>query len=81
MRWHPLGGDTTLKHMQAFWDRTSVIEKWIHGFLAAWVCSNLAFNYMMAILTPPGSTRTIAQEVCRAPFHMPMPTVACVGII
>jgi hypothetical protein len=49
--------------MQAYRDRTSPMQRWIHAILAAWVCPNIFFNYIMAIVTPPGTTTLITKEV------------------
>jgi hypothetical protein len=48
---------------QAFWDRSSAAQKWLHGVLAVWVCGNIFFNYAMGILTLPGSTLNASVEV------------------
>ena len=48
---------------QAFWERTTPLQKAVHGFAAAWVCSNILFNYVMGIMTPPGTTCNISVEV------------------
>ena len=61
------------QHAQAFWDRTTPAQKWLHGTAAVWVCSNILFNYAMGILTPPGSTVTLPREVRRcAPLLVPV---------
>lgn len=49
--------------VQAFADRSTTAKKSLHGILAIWVCSNIAFNYAMAIITSPGSTRCVPREV------------------
>lgn len=59
---HPLP-QTAQPHLQAYRDRTTSPQRWVHALLAAWVVPNLVFNYVMAILTPPGTTATLTREV------------------
>ena len=51
------------QRVQAYYDRSTPAQRWVHAVLAAWVCPNLIFNYAMAIVTPPGTTATLTREV------------------
>jgi hypothetical protein len=48
--------------LQAFWDRCTNPVRVVHGVLGIWVCSNILFNYIMCVRTPPGSTPEIPTQ-------------------
>ena len=58
--------------VQAFADRSSAVKKVLHAIVAVWLCSNLAFNYAMAITTLPGSTKLVPREVRTQSLAVPL---------